>query len=465
MNLVGQHINPILPSDQLQEDFKILLEHLEKYHPDIDLYTPKTTFDSIANSIQNSLDKPMTELQFYRKVLPLICAIRNGHTDLYPSEFYMKHLSEDEKRFSLVFYYYKDSLFLLKNGSDEYNIKEGSLITKINGENAIDLIKQMVRLNSVDGYHTGISFSRMSQRFITYYSLLKGTPKEFNVDYIDSFGKEQTSTIKAIPLKEIRENFDKRYSNKSTKAKQEYYLEFENENTAVLKINTFQSEKEFAFYNFLKKAFNEIDAKNIDNLIIDVRGNGGGYPESAMQLLSYLVTEKVRTTKTAYALVENLTEPNHFVKDGFYKHFNRKNLKQEGKYFHTNDVKRAIIKPKNPSFNGKLYILLDDRSASATAEFLGLAYSYCDATFIGRESGSNPVTQVATDIVSLILPNSKLKVRFPLIKTETNVNIKNEGYGLIPNYSIQPTPEEILNRKDVDMEKAMELILKEERPN
>jgi hypothetical protein len=458
-NLVNQGLSPDLPSSQLTEDFKILKEHLIQYHPDLYLYTPKTTFDSLISDIENSLNQSMTEAEFYKKVLPLICSIRNAHTDLYRSAAYMNFLSEQANRFPLIFYFRDDSLFLFKNASEEYNIKEGSLITKINGQNAVDLIKKMAPLNTNDGYHTGNAFRRVSQTFTTYYALLEGTPNHFSIHYLNHLGQEQETTLKAILLNKVRENLRKRYPNHSPKPTSDYYITF-NGNVATLRIRSFQPKRELIFYRFLKKAFKEIKAKNIQHLIIDVRENGGGFPESASRLLSYLVDEKIHTTKLAYALVPKLTAPNHFKKDGYYKHFNRKRLTQKGQYFHTNDAKKAIIKPRKPRFNGQVYILQNERSASATAEFLGLAATYTDAIFIGRESGSNPVTQVATDIVTLVLPHSKLRVRFPLIKTELNVNIKNKGFGLVPDYIIEPTIRQKLDRRDVIMEKALELMSK-----
>ena len=430
---------------------------MNKYHPDKYLYTSKTKIDSITQAIKTNLDKPMNSTSFYRKLLPLIASIRNGHTSISPNTDYLNHLKKEAPRCPLSFYCRNDSVFLFRNASNENNIKDGSLITKINDKNAITFINKVAKLSGTDGYSPSLPMLKASRYFVSYYALYFGTPDEFKISYLNHSGQATTTIVKNIPLNDIKTNLAKRYDGYSNKDNKPYYLEIK-DSTAILTISSFQPKKERSFYRFLENAFKNIQSKNIKHLIIDVRGNGGGYPESANRLLSYFVPEKVKTTQSAYALVNRLNEPNHFIKNGYYKHFNRKYLRYKDGFYHTNDVRRSIIKPRKTFFNGKVYILQDARSASATGDFLGLAYSYSNAIFIGRESGSNPVTQVATDIVTLVLPHSKVILQFPLIKTELNVTFSNNGRGLIPQYHIEPTIEEILSGKDMDLAKAMELI-------
>lgn len=462
INIFGQKMPVHLLSPQsLNEDYEILLQHLEKYHPDKYLYTDSIAFDAIQQQIKKELNQPMLEIDFYKKILPLIVAIRNNHTSLYSSKNYLDLFKKHAKRFPLGLYYRKDTLFLFRDASIENNIGLGKVITKINGQNALQLVKKMAQLRPTDGYNTTSAMLQVSRSFNHHYALLYGTPNHFDVTYIDEDGKEKTIQLQSITLPKTMQTLKERYPIYRLPKQVEPHLKIISTNsTAILTIPTFQPKNELKFMLSLRKMFKKIKKENIKNLVIDVRGNGGGYPESVYCLLSYLVEEKIKTTQLAYALVENLVDPNHFKKDGFYKHFNRKKLKKQGDYYHTNDAKRAIIRPKKQPFKGNLYILLDEKSASASAEFLGLAKTYCQATFIGRESGSNPITQVATDIVTLILPHSLLNVRFPLIKTELNVNFKNDGHGLIPDHEIIPTIDQILEEKDMDLEKAMELINK-----
>jgi carboxyl-terminal processing protease len=74
---------------------------------------------------------------------------------------------------------------------------------------------------------------------------------------------------------------------------QEY---FEDENLAYIAINMFGEDTAFEF----AKAMDEVRAGSTQGLIIDVRDNGGGYLQSAVQILSEFIPEKEVLVKTRY---------------------------------------------------------------------------------------------------------------------------------------------------------------------
>src|SRR6266568_843556 len=80
--LVAQTIEP----EKLREDFRILRSALEEGHPGIYRYTPKAELDSVFDATAARIDRPMTALEFYRVLAPVVAALKCGHTSMGLSE-------------------------------------------------------------------------------------------------------------------------------------------------------------------------------------------------------------------------------------------------------------------------------------------------------------------------------------------------------------------------------------------
>jgi len=74
---------PIQPQ-LLQEDFQIARRALEEGHSGIYRYTPKAELDSAFDDAAKRLDRPMTPLEFYRVLAPVVARIKCGHTSVNP---------------------------------------------------------------------------------------------------------------------------------------------------------------------------------------------------------------------------------------------------------------------------------------------------------------------------------------------------------------------------------------------
>lgn len=69
-----------IPVEALKEDLKILWDVLGEGHGGFDRYTPASTLQKSFDAVTNGLTGPLTEIDFYTRLLPLIAAIKDGHT-------------------------------------------------------------------------------------------------------------------------------------------------------------------------------------------------------------------------------------------------------------------------------------------------------------------------------------------------------------------------------------------------
>jgi len=276
----------------------------------------------------------------------------------------------------------------------------------------------------------------------------------YDISFIDGSGKPKKASIKGLKATVLNA---RRQALNQTVKNNDISFSIQNE-VAYMNIPTFQPKSAASYRKTLKNVFKQLSLKNIKTLIIDVRGNGGGYGEAVAELFGYLIDQPIFPYKDEFALVDKIPYPQYYEKDMFFKHFKKQPLVKKENYYHIKNITTKKINPKRPLFKNNLYILLDAASASATGEFLGLSKSYTNAIFIGQESGGNPAETTANDLLHMTLPHSKVRVTIPALRSVGNVTFKNNGQGLIPNYEVIPTIENILDKKDVVLEFTLQKI-------
>ena len=109
LSISAQKSDDLIAVQDLKEDFQIFRHNLETVHPGLYEYTPKIVLDSIFDGIESNLTEPISSIDFYRRLLPLMRPIGNNHTDLEPSKNYIETLQKEALRFPFRFYFRKDS--------------------------------------------------------------------------------------------------------------------------------------------------------------------------------------------------------------------------------------------------------------------------------------------------------------------------------------------------------------------
>lgn len=454
----GQDGTPLLSAEQLQQDLNILKSNLEEVHPGLYTYTPKVKLDSFFMALKSELVQPMTALAFYRLLLPLHTYIRNNHTSISPPESYVSALMTDLPRLPIKLYHRKDSIFVEEDFSDEQAIGAGALVKKINGRSILPLFHEMVQWISTDGYNLSFPHFVAGYTFSRRYAYFYGTPSSYTIEFVDPTGLNKSATIQAITFDQIIANRDALVGKKpAPKPILDYQ---EKQGLAIMRVGSFQFDKSIevkpaAYLKFLAQSFKRIKDAGIDTLVLDLRNNGGGFPEAANKLLAHLLTAPIRPIKGEYPQIKRIEAPHYFKEDFFLRHFNRQPKVWEGQQLTIKRADKVVVKPKKNAFTGQLYVLINARSASATGELIGQIKSHCNVTFVGEESGGNPASIVANDLLTLVLPHSKVSVQLPAVWSILNVSFENKGRGIIPDIECIPSIEAVLNNRDEAMEKLL----------
>jgi C-terminal processing protease CtpA/Prc len=118
-------------------------------------------------------------------------------------------------------------------------------------------------------------------------------------------------------------------------------------------------------------------------------------------------------------------------------------------------------KPIPPIFKGKVYVLINGNSFSGTGECTSLMHYHKKATFIGEECGAGYYGNTSGFMPLLTLPNTKIRVRIPMIRYTMAVSGYPKNRGIIPEYPVSLTIEDLLNERDTVMEFTINLIKNE----
>jgi C-terminal processing protease CtpA/Prc len=235
-------------------------------------------------------------------------------------------------------------------------------------------------------------------------------------------------------------------------------------NIPVLTIRTFgggYKQAGISYPEFLKNAFTQFHEKNIKNLVIDLRGNGGGRDEYGKMLFAYLTDSpfqyykhlEVKQNKHSFWPYTNVPEGEKELAPAI-----KKNNRGTYDVVESRHPNLGIQQPLKPTFKGNVFILIDGRSFSATGECTSLIHFYKKARFVGEECGSGYYGNTSGFIVLLSLPNTQVRIRIPMVKYAMAVSGYPPDRGIIPDYPVVPKMSDLLNGRDTEMEFVLELI-------
>ena len=184
------------------------------------------------------------------------------------------------------------------------------------------------------------------------------------------------------------------------------------------------------FKTFIDSAFKVISTNGIENLIIDLRFNGGGSQQSSIHLLRYLVDKPFIYYSNAQ--------------------FEGKTEKIDGE---------ELITPFEKGFKGKCWYLIDGMGNSTTGHFMSLVKVLKLGTVVGEELGSNQFCSAGQVICRL--PNTKLVYYVANNTHESTATSLPDETGILPDHYVTQSIEDYVNKIDVVKEFTIELIKKQ----
>ena len=496
-----------IPVEKLQKDIDYTQHKLEKLYPNLYGYISKEKLDFKFDSIRKAVNKPMTSSEFYFVISPVIASVRQGHMTMTPLS---KKLSKKEaKRIKkmgdgplsqFTFEWENSKLFVIKNKSKKKNISLGSEVVSINGIAPQSLFSKYRKSVTSDGYNETYIRKGFNKRFYLYMTneigvndsltyvfkhkdstfttvISRNKPEKKEVSKGKIVEKDSVKAVAKKPIDKAKLKFDKKFKriygyNALTKeyAKSLNFVKSDS-TVAILKVKNFS---EGIYSKSYKAIFDSIKKHNIKNLIIDIRDNPGGRVADAVNLYSYLTDKdfvilqpaKV-TSKTSlfkWGLFRELPAvayPFAAIAYPFYMGFSyfRTTKRTDGTYeYRLVGSRKSKFAPNN--YNGKIYVLINGGSFSASCILSSSLKSNPNVTFVGEETGGAFNGTVAGIMPVVDLPNSKIPLRLGLMDIRTINQTEVYGRGIFPDVEIPLTVEDKVKNNDPQLDWIMEDIKK-----
>jgi hypothetical protein len=439
----------IFTVEALKEDFNFWRNRLESKHPLLYLYSSKATIDSCFENISQQIDHPMTELAFYKLMAPMVSMIKDGHNAVIPSQKAVNKLRNHKYLFPLEVRFIDRQLYVSLNLSEEQCLETSSLVSHINGVPSGDILDRMLTVSPGDGANLQLPYNTINQLFRFYYHLYYGFEQRYEIQYLDENKESQQCIIKGNSLDSIRTIRKSRYATKKNKPGKGLKLQITDSlETAIITIKTFDAKMlKKGYHQHFKRAvskyFKTIETNAVSNLIIDLRNNNGGNPDYVKFILKHLFDEPFEQAQEA-RIVKDKTQ------EDFYSRTKRRWYPCYG---------IGTFKPKRNNYKGKIFVLINGGTFSAAVELAGVLQKYNRATFIGSETGGNPIIMAGYLIKTLWeLPNTKIQTLPGALCTVFEDVSLNKGRGVLPDYEIKLRPEDLYLKRDKQLNFTLDLI-------
>jgi C-terminal processing protease CtpA/Prc len=499
----NEHLNDLIAEKDLKSDVDFAYKKLQNLHPNLYWYISKKDLDYKFDSLKTTITRPMTSFDFYKKLSPVVATVRQGHMFVYPST---KLLTKKEtKAFTkkgigplsqFDFELFNDKLYVVKNKSYDKTIKIGTEVIAVNGKNPSDLIQEYNKWFTSDGFNQTLKKHFSGKRFSSFYTFENGIKDSIRYDFkyndsikvvsikrkaIDTIGTNKKQIKKRLTAfeKAKKKGEDHKKSiygyDEITKTNNRSLRFIEKDSSvAIMKIKGFTKGN---FKTFYKESFSKIDYYKSKTLIIDLRDNGGGRLSEITDLYSYLSDSAfVFIDKSEVASKTSLLHTDYFkggsvvikmVKVIFsplyygYTYFSVYKSKN-GKYY--SSLGATTHKVSHDAFKGKVYVLINGGSFSASSIISSNLKSTKRAVFVGEETGGAYNGTVAGRMPIIKLPKSEVKVRVGLEFIAPHYKTDIEGHGIFPDVAITPTLEDRIKGNDPEMNWILEDIKNAQTP-
>lgn len=465
-----------LTSKELLKDFEVLKGALLNYHPGLYRFQDSSTVAKHFANLERQLKRDLSLSEAYLLFSKFTATLKCGHTfcSFYNQSGSIKDsLFNKKDKVPFTFFLFDKKMFIEKTVSGNEELKQGTEVLEINNVSVAIIIDTLIQYVKGDGNNnlkrlidlnlTGLG---KFEAFDIFYPLL--FPLTNNSYSIKIKPSDQTNilTLNVNPVSRS-ERFtliESKYGKQPSTLDDLWSFKILNNETGYLKIGTFVTNKlTIDWKKYLNNAFDELTEKNIQNLIIDIRGNEGGDDEVNLVLGKRLAKKQIEFPAFKELLrYENVSDefrPHLNTWDkSFYNRIGQLIKQDNGFYTWKKDRGNSIIKQNSKAFQGNTYLLVDAANSSATFFLTAGLQQNKIATIVGSETGGNLKGTNGGQLFFLWLPNSKIEIDIPLIGYYPLTEQPDKGIN--PDVEIPLTISDILSNKHKALEKTLELIKK-----
>ncbi|WP_316743978.1 S41 family peptidase [Pedobacter antarcticus] len=458
--------------EKFLSDFDLYYNILKKAHAGLYKYHSEQEIERFFSILRAKINDQTDLISFYNQLSAIASYIGSLHDSVGLPDSLKKEMYLRKEYFPYPVKLIDSKLLFNMDGKA---IPAGAEILSVNGTMVKDILPELYELCTADGYNTTGKAPDINSKFPWLYRLKFGPNQEFKIIYQPYPGKKRLTTVLSAST---YDDFKTMFANRHSLALDTVLLRkhaFEivnNGNTGILTINTFsmggpKNPKHLAFKEFLRNTFSTMRDRNIKNLIVDIRKNGGGSDPNDLMTFSYLAHKPFKENAEAFTIFQDVPYKQFIIPaDTAELKDLGEELKDEhsecsnGRYYQ-NQKFNPLWQPDSLAFNGRVYILSGPAVASAASLFGSLAKSEGNVRIVGEESMGGYYGHTGHIPLSYFLPYTKILVTFSVVDLKQYVQPNKQipaGRGIMPDYKVGQSQLDFIKNKDTVLEYALKDI-------
>lgn len=407
---------PVLSIEKLRGDFDQLRNLIMSRHPLI--YANRQALDAEFAKQRELLTDGMNELEFFRVLSRLVSQVNCGHTSISLSSTTEQQTSGQRRYVPLVIEIV-DGRLHVTGAAPEHADLIGREVVAINGRTSGQIIRQLYDAIPADGQNLTRKIKFINRGFGAYYHEHVDTAGVFDVG-LQSPGN---ATVSSVILNGISPEAWSRLRPSGEGDDVEiasYDFTDTHARLWVKSFNFYTGAGMQRFREVVDAFFAELAERKSPNLILDLRGNGGGEPRLGAYVLSHLIRKP-----TLY-----------FTEDaGYYP------------------TLRSPTAPAANAYTGPLFVLVDGDVFSTNGHLVSLLKYHDIGFIIGEETGGS--YSCTANNTNAVLTHSRLRLSYATSTFTTAVQGLPPARGVFPDEEILPDVHDVVARRDVVMDRAL----------
>lgn len=455
------HLNaqiPLLCKEEMHKDLDQLNRYMKKWHPAYYAYANKEQMQMHYALMKDLCTDSMSLREFRNIVRRTVAKVGCGHISVSGRKSAIKGpaIPLIPIRVKII----QDRLFVASCDDSLKVIQSKDEILSIDGRQANEWIELMKELSLSDGYNQTHKVFSAEKNFAVFMYYLVGQKEKFNLVLKNQEGliyEAVLYTKKSQALNELKP--DQANSNIIVSGDGVSLEKIENlPNTYLIDLDRFVGKGQKKTY---RQIFKKLKSYHCENLVIDLRGNGGGNVFYGNNFLSYLTDQPIHFFTFHRRL--SLSPFNPKFKAGFLQRitpllFCLNPIQFPGRHgwYHS----FPFFKKYKYHYDGKIFVLTNGGTFSMASYVTSHLKHQKQAVVIGEETGGSEFASRGLASGNIELSKSGLRVGLNVYQLTSCLRLKDSGHGVMPDYPLTYQPQDWQQNLDLELIKVTELFSK-----
>jgi C-terminal processing protease CtpA/Prc len=467
----------VFVGDTLRADIDSLSNAIMASHPNPYAFCTKEDFYLASVRAKSEIGDSCTLARFTSIVGRFLQVMKDSHTCPDYGHLQRMQVNHDGYLLPLNVYSVGDEHFVDIGRTNE--LPRGSKLLSINGRSMDELLRQADDYSCIEGT---AEVGRERVRDAVFPSVVGLFSEVCDTNTIELL-EPGTNAVKNMVMLGLDEEAWIARQRKASKLEFDslFHLSFGNSNEmALLKIGTFAPSNGNTYRRFVKHAFKRIKEKQCDNLIIDLRDNGGGSSGWVEYLYSFLDSTGHNTPSNIIGKASKLARSRGSLSKPAARWMIRKFYKRDEnvsaflKLYELEDGKldtfyfeQRTKQRKRFVFPGNCYLIINGLTASASVDFTNTFKQNQRGVVVG-EPCLGPIRGTFGNPTLYMLPHSHMKISMSTIRYNYDNTFQYDPEPIMPDYVVPTKVSDLAlpgsKHRDTQLEFIEALIFKNKKP-